>query len=160
MGTFEQTRPMVVAQPLGIARAALEYMTAHAKEREAFGAPSIVAPDTGSLRSDMHALTKIVARNLNTSLGRSLLRALVIDDRGLCSDETGMVFWRQRSDAVRMVLDHAAERGEMRDGVDTVWAVQLTLAPINVRAQYTQEPIPDAYCEVIADLAWHAIAKR
>jgi acyl-CoA dehydrogenase len=41
LGTFEQTRPMVAAQGLGIARAALEYMTAYAKRREAFGAPII-----------------------------------------------------------------------------------------------------------------------
>ena len=41
LGTFEQTRPMVAAQALGIARAAMEYMTAYAKEREAFGAPII-----------------------------------------------------------------------------------------------------------------------
>jgi acyl-CoA dehydrogenase len=41
LGTFEQTRPMVAAQALGIARAALEYMTAYARRREAFGAPII-----------------------------------------------------------------------------------------------------------------------
>ncbi|CAM3048519.1 acyl-CoA dehydrogenase [Mycobacterium intermedium] len=41
LGTFEQTRPMVAAQAIGIARAALEYATAYATEREAFGAPII-----------------------------------------------------------------------------------------------------------------------
>src|SRR5690606_31461414 len=41
LGTFEQTRPMVAAQALGIARAALEYMTDYANRREAFGAPII-----------------------------------------------------------------------------------------------------------------------
>jgi acyl-CoA dehydrogenase len=41
LGTFEQTRPMVAAQALGITRAALEYMTAYANRREAFGAPII-----------------------------------------------------------------------------------------------------------------------
>jgi acyl-CoA dehydrogenase len=41
MGTFEQTRPMVAAQALGIARAALEYATDYANRREAFGAPII-----------------------------------------------------------------------------------------------------------------------
>jgi acyl-CoA dehydrogenase len=41
MGTFEQTRPMVAAQALGIARAALEYATQYANERVAFGAPII-----------------------------------------------------------------------------------------------------------------------
>ncbi|WP_204080500.1 acyl-CoA dehydrogenase family protein [Mycobacterium riyadhense] len=41
LGTFEQTRPMVAAQAIGIARAALEYATTYATEREAFGAPII-----------------------------------------------------------------------------------------------------------------------
>ena len=41
MGTFEQTRPMVAAQALGIARAAVEYATEYANRREAFGAPII-----------------------------------------------------------------------------------------------------------------------
>src|SRR4029079_7019969 len=41
MGTFEQARPMVAAQALGIARAALEYVTEYANRRIAFGAPII-----------------------------------------------------------------------------------------------------------------------
>ena len=41
LGTFEQTRPMVAAQAIGIARAALEYATWYATEREAFGGPII-----------------------------------------------------------------------------------------------------------------------
>jgi acyl-CoA dehydrogenase len=41
LGTFEQTRPMVAAQALGIARAALEYVTEYANRRVAFGAPII-----------------------------------------------------------------------------------------------------------------------
>ena len=41
LGAFEQTRPMVAAQALGIARAALEYATTYATEREAFGGPII-----------------------------------------------------------------------------------------------------------------------
>ena len=41
LGTFEQTRPMVAAQALGIARAALEYVTEYANRREAFGGPII-----------------------------------------------------------------------------------------------------------------------
>jgi alkylation response protein AidB-like acyl-CoA dehydrogenase len=39
LGTFEQTRPMVAAQAIGIARAALEYATSYATRREAFGGP-------------------------------------------------------------------------------------------------------------------------
>jgi acyl-CoA dehydrogenase len=41
LGTFEQTRPMVAAHALGIARAALEYATEYANRREAFSGPII-----------------------------------------------------------------------------------------------------------------------
>lgn len=41
LGTFEQTRPMVAAQAIGIARAAMEYATGYATRRVAFGGPII-----------------------------------------------------------------------------------------------------------------------
>jgi acyl-CoA dehydrogenase len=41
LGALEQTRPMVAAQALGIARAALEFARDYAAEREAFGGPII-----------------------------------------------------------------------------------------------------------------------
>jgi acyl-CoA dehydrogenase len=41
LGAFEQTRPMVAAQALGIARAALEFACEYAGGREAFGTPII-----------------------------------------------------------------------------------------------------------------------
>ena len=41
LGAFEQTRPMVAAQALGIARAAFEFACEYAGKREAFGEPII-----------------------------------------------------------------------------------------------------------------------
>ncbi len=41
LGAFEQTRPMVAAQALGVARAALEFACEYAGGREAFGAPIV-----------------------------------------------------------------------------------------------------------------------
>ena len=41
LGAFEQTRPMVAAQALGIARAAFEFACEYAAGREAFGGPVI-----------------------------------------------------------------------------------------------------------------------
>ena len=58
------------------------------------------------------------------------------------------------------MFDRAAERREIRDGVDMIAAMQLVLAPINVRALYTKDPIEESYCDAIADLAWHAIARH
>jgi alkylation response protein AidB-like acyl-CoA dehydrogenase len=41
LGAFERTRPMVAAQAIGIARAALDFARDYATEREAFGQPII-----------------------------------------------------------------------------------------------------------------------
>jgi len=41
LGAFEQTRPMVAAQALGIARAAFEFACAYARDREAFDEPIV-----------------------------------------------------------------------------------------------------------------------
>ncbi len=41
LGAFEQTRPMVASQALGIARAAFEFACEYARDREAFGEPII-----------------------------------------------------------------------------------------------------------------------
>jgi acyl-CoA dehydrogenase len=64
LGTFEQTRPMVAAQALGIARAALEYATEYANRREAFGAPIIDNQGVAFPLADL--ATKIDAARLLT----------------------------------------------------------------------------------------------
>jgi AcrR family transcriptional regulator len=121
----------------------------------------IVAPDTGSLRADLETLAFAVARYLNTTDGRRLLRAMVLDDRAAKHpDDTRMIYWRRRYATVRAILDQAAVRGELREGVDPLTGVQILLAPINIRALYTEQPIDDAYCLSVADMAWRALVRR
>jgi acyl-CoA dehydrogenase len=59
LGAFEQTRPMVAAQALGVARAALEYAVSYATQREAFGGPIIdkqgIAFPLADLAADLDA---------------------------------------------------------------------------------------------------------
>ncbi|BBY67151.1 TetR-like C-terminal domain-containing protein [Mycolicibacterium helvum] len=120
----------------------------------------MTSPDTGSLRTDLRALAAAVGRQVNNDIGRSLLRAMVVDDRAAFANDTRMAFWFKRFSSIRSVFDRAAERGEIRSGVDTIAAMQLVLAPINVRALYTKDPIEESYCDAIADLVWHAIAQH
>ncbi|MCV7226021.1 TetR/AcrR family transcriptional regulator C-terminal ligand-binding domain-containing protein [Mycolicibacterium komossense] len=118
-----------------------------------------VTPDTGALRSDLKALSLVVASYVNTALGRSLLRALVMEDHMLYSDDTRLTFWKVRLGTLRTIFDRAAERGELRDGINLVAAVQLLVAPINVRALYTAEPVDEEYCTDVADLVWRAVKR-
>ena len=116
--------------------------------------------DTGSLRTDLLALARTVAERVNTDWGRTFLRALVMSRTGPHDHETRIKFWRARFAVARGIVDRARERGELRDGVDTVAAVQIVLAPLNVRALYSDEAVDDDYCRSIADMAWHALARK
>jgi AcrR family transcriptional regulator len=118
------------------------------------------ATDTGSLRDDLLALARKVTERINTDVGRTLLRAMVMDGRRHHDEGTRMMFWRELFAVVRAVVDRARERGEMRDGINTLAAVQIVLAPLNVRALYSDGEVEDDYCAEIADMAWHALARK
>jgi len=119
-----------------------------------------LATDTGSLRGELAALARNLTDRINTEVGRTYLRALVMDRRGHHDDETRMMFWRAQFAVVRSVVDRARERGELREGVNTLAAVQLVLAPLNIRALYSDAAVDDDYCAAIADMAWHALARK
>ncbi len=116
--------------------------------------------DTGSLRDDLLALARKVTERINTDVGRTLLRALVMDGRRHHDEDTRMMFWRELFAVVRAVVDRGRERGELREGVNTLVAVQIVLAPLNVRALYSEGAVEDDYYAQIADMAWHALARK
>ena len=118
------------------------------------------ATDTGSLRGDLLALARSVTDRINTEVGRTRLRAFVMDGRGYHDEETRMKFWQARFAVVRAFVDRARERGELREGVDTLAAVQIVMAPLQIRALYSDVKVDDDFCEAIADMAWHAIARK
>jgi AcrR family transcriptional regulator len=118
------------------------------------------ATDTGSLRGDLLALARAVTDRINTEVGRTLLRAAVMDRRGRHDEDTRTMFWRERFVVVRAVVDRARERGELRDDVNTPAAVLIVLAPLYLRALYSDAAIDDDYCVAIADMAWHALARK
>jgi AcrR family transcriptional regulator len=116
--------------------------------------------DTGSLRGDLESLARNVTARINTEIGRTFLRALVMGHGGRHDEETRMMFWRARFAVVRRLIDRAKERGEVRDGVSTLAAVQIILAPINIRALYSDAIIDDEYCTAVVDMAYHAIVRK
>ncbi|MGO9158440.1 TetR-like C-terminal domain-containing protein [Mycobacterium sp.] len=118
------------------------------------------ATDTGSLRGDLEALARSVADRINTDVGRTLLRALAMDRRCYHDEDTRMKFWAARFAVVRAVVDRARERGELREGVNALAAVQIVMAPLNIRALYSDAAVDDDYCVAIADLAWHALRRE
>lgn len=116
--------------------------------------------DTGSLRGDLLVLARKLTDRINTEEGRTFLRALAMDRGGHHDEETRMMLWRARFALGRTVIDRARERGELREGVNTLAAVQILMAPLNVRAMYSDAPVDDRYCEAVVDMAWHALVRK
>jgi AcrR family transcriptional regulator len=116
--------------------------------------------DTGSLHGDLLALARSVTDHVNTERGRTLVRALVMDGRGRHDEGTRLMFWRERFAVLRAIVDRARERGQLRAGVHPVAAVQIVMAPMYIRALYSNDVIDDEYCAAIADLAWHALVRK
>lgn len=119
---------------------------------------NIPAPDTGTLRTDLLALARAMADYVSSDAGRSLQATHLIGNRSLPTAEIRRTVWRARSSRLHIVFDRARDRGELVDDVDPPTAMELLLAPINMRALFTGEPIDDQYCQTVADLVWRAIA--
>lgn len=116
--------------------------------------------DTGSLRGDLRAFVGKVTGRINSEVGRTLMRALVMDRRGGHDEATRSRFFRAHFAAMRGVVDRARERGELREGVNTLAAVQIVSSPLYIRVLYSDVPVDDEYCAAIVDMAWHALARR
>ncbi|WP_322861164.1 TetR-like C-terminal domain-containing protein [Mycobacterium europaeum] len=116
--------------------------------------------DTGSLRGDLRAFVGKVTGRINSEVGRTLMRALVMDRRGGHDEATRLRFFRAHFAAMRGVVDRARERGELRDAVNTLAAVQIVLSPLYIRVLYSDVPVDDEYCAAIVDMAWHALARK
>jgi len=116
MQTFENTRPIVAAQAIGIARAAYEYSLDYAKERVAFGQPIITKQSIAFTLADM--ATEIDAARLLTRraawLGKR--RAFVNAEGSMAKLKAGRVATWATERAMQIlggagyVTDHPVER--------------------------------------------------
>ncbi|MGE2729872.1 TetR/AcrR family transcriptional regulator C-terminal ligand-binding domain-containing protein [Mycolicibacterium vaccae] len=119
----------------------------------------ITPPDTGSLHGDLTALALSVAHYLNQPVGRRIARMFVIDSKSRVADmRTRVTFYAQRRPLVEAMFRRAVERGEMRDDVKPVVALQLLTSPLHTYALYRDDPLDPAYCRLVADLVARAIA--
>jgi AcrR family transcriptional regulator len=116
------------------------------------GAQSIAVPDTGSLRGDLIAMSKSLADYFASPLGGSIVQMIVANadsDRAFADHRAEFI--RIRFEAMRQMIRRAAERGELRPGIDEEIALDLALGPLYVRTLITRKPIDDAFIEQFVD---------
>lgn len=119
----------------------------------------ISPPDTGSLHGDLTELALSLANYLNDPVGRRIARMFVIDSKTQAADvRTRVAFYSMRREVIEVMFRRAAERGELRDDVKPVVALQLLTSPLHTFALYRDGPVDPAYCRMVADLVTRAIS--
>jgi AcrR family transcriptional regulator len=114
-------------------------------------------PNTGSLRGDLLAFGRSLNRYLATPVGETVLRTLAAaeDNPTLAANRAQII--KARYDATRVMAKRAAERGELRPRVDPQIAVELLVAPLNLR-KLTRQPIDDKFIKILVDTLLHGLS--
>jgi AcrR family transcriptional regulator len=108
-------------------------------------------PDTGSLRGDLIAFSQSMAGYLGSAAGETVVRTLAAseDDASMAASRERLVW--ARYEAARVIIDRAAERGELRPGTNPQIALELLVGPLHYRALITRHPIDGGYIEEMTD---------
>jgi hypothetical protein len=105
----------------------------------------------GWLRGDLIAFARAMADYLATPLGETVVRtpAATQDDPALSANRAQFV--RARYQAARVMIDRAADRGDVRPETDSQIALELLAAPLHFRVLLTRQPIDDSFIEHVVD---------
>ena len=114
-------------------------------------------PNTGSLRGDLLAFARSLSRYLATPTGETVLRILAAAeaDPALAVKRTQII--KARYDVTRVMVERAADRGELSAGTDPRLAVELLVAPLNLR-KLMGEPIDDKFVKQVVETLLRGLA--
>jgi AcrR family transcriptional regulator len=116
-------------------------------------------PDTGSLRGDLIAFSRSMASYLAAAAGETVVRTLAVseDDASMAANRERLAW--ARYEAARVMIDRAAERGELHPGTNPQIALELLVGPLHYRALITRQPIDDGYIEEMIDTLLPGLAQ-
>ena len=114
-------------------------------------------PNTGSLRGDLLAFARSLIRYLATPIGETILRILAAAeaDPALAVRRTQII--KARYDLARVMVERAADRGDLGPGTDPRLAVELLVAPLNLR-KLMGEPIDDKFVKQVVETLLRGLA--
>lgn len=118
----------------------------------------IPVPDTGTLRGDLIALARAVAKFVQSAVGQALLHAGA--QASATNYEALQTFWAARREALAVVIDRAKQRCELQRDADTRLILETLVAPIHFRTLLSREPIDAELAEQLVDLVLHGAGSR
>ncbi|MGD9996695.1 MAG: TetR/AcrR family transcriptional regulator [Ilumatobacteraceae bacterium] len=114
--------------------------------------PTMLVPDTGSLRSDLQALFVGIDRPLNDpTLQRVFPQMIAAAKINPEVREAYRTFVAERRRPVRTVLERAVERGELPPDTDLQLVGDMLIAPMIYRWLVTDGPVDDEFAARVID---------
>ncbi|MBO8191917.1 TetR/AcrR family transcriptional regulator C-terminal ligand-binding domain-containing protein [Streptomyces oryzae] len=118
---------------------------------------TIPIPDTGSLREDLHTVTRSIAEFYALPRNRRLVEAVVTSAaREPGAAEVMRAVFKNRIKQVSVLLERAVERGEVPADTDAEEVIAAIGAPFYYRLLITRRPIDTELARISAESAYLA----
>lgn len=114
-------------------------------------------PDTGSVRTDLDAVSAQAVDLSQTAQGRALFRRVLPGGGEMDLAEIGSDLWDARFRDAAQILQRAADRGQLRDGVDPAAAIRMFAAAFYYDVIFTDRPVRPEYAEHVVDIFLNGI---
>jgi AcrR family transcriptional regulator len=122
--------------------------------------PPLDDPDTGSFPDDVRAVLLQIVDGLSNSPLVGILPSLVeAAERDPELERLFKEFGATRRSVLRGVFARAANRGELRDGLDPEVAIDVLVGPIFTRRLITRVPVTRKHATAVLDLVLPVLVK-
>lgn len=114
-------------------------------------------PRTDSLRDGLRALSESRVQLSETELGRQWFHRLLPSGRDADLSEVGADFWAVQMTSVQTMFQRAAERGELRAGVDPGEATRMLAAALYYDVIFNDTAVRPEYAAQVGEILLYGI---
>lgn len=120
----------------------------------------VPTPGNGDLREDLIAYANSLTEASNTPQGRRWFHRNLPNGYDTDFSEVRSDFWSIRFSELVPIMLEAAARGEIRDGIDALWALQAFSASLFYDVIFADHPISQVRANQVIDIFLHGILKK
>jgi PAS domain S-box-containing protein len=113
--------------------------------------------DTGSLYTDLETVAALATDTSRTAMGRALFRRLLPGGDDVDLAEISSDVWSARFRDAAQILQRAADRGQLRDGIAPEEAIRMFAAAFYYDVIFTDSPVRPEYAEQAVDIFLHGV---
>lgn len=113
--------------------------------------------DTGSLHTDLESVSALAVQLSQTASDRALFRRVLPGGNEVDLAEISSDLWTARFRDGAKILERAAGRGQLRDGIDPIEAIRMLTAAFYYDVIFSDAPVRAEYAEQVIDIYLHGI---